>query len=218
MKIYKLGKNISAIIFDMDLTLYSHEEYGRMQIDGLIELLAGRQGKSFEQMSLEIEAYRKNWAQAHDGEKLSLSSVFLAYGITMEENIRWREEAYKPELYLKEDRELVKTLDALSASFALALVTNNAVSIARRTLSLLGVEPYFRVIVGLDTCMVPKPHRAPFLKAAELAGAKSENCVSIGDRYDVDLKIPLELGMSAILVDGVEDVYRLGEILVPCKR
>jgi phosphoglycolate phosphatase/putative hydrolase of the HAD superfamily len=34
----------------------------------------------------------------------------------------------------------------------------------------------------------------------------------VGDRYDIDITLPLELGMGGVLVDGVEDVYRLPEI------
>ncbi|MDR2796887.1 MAG: HAD family hydrolase, partial [Treponema sp.] len=32
---------------------------------------------------------------------------------------------------------------------------------------------------------------------------------SVGDRYDMDIALPLSLGMGGILVDGVEDVYHL---------
>jgi ribonucleotide monophosphatase NagD (HAD superfamily) len=34
-------------------------------------------------------------------------------------------------------------------------------------------------------------------------------CVSVGDRYDMDIAIPLSLGMGGILVAGVADVYQL---------
>jgi phosphoglycolate phosphatase/putative hydrolase of the HAD superfamily len=70
---------------------------------------------------------------------------------------------------------------------------------------------------------VSKPHEAPFRKAVELLGIGAlgseapslplESCVSIGDRYDIDIALPLKLGMGGILVDGVEDVYGLGERL-----
>jgi phosphoglycolate phosphatase/putative hydrolase of the HAD superfamily len=43
----------------------------------------------------------------------------------------------------------------------------------------------------------------------ELLGADIAGCISIGDRYDIDLALPLKLGMGGILVDGVSDVYRL---------
>jgi phosphoglycolate phosphatase/putative hydrolase of the HAD superfamily len=61
--------------------------------------------------------------------------------------------------------------------------------------------------------MLAKPHEKPYLKFAELSGCPPENIVSIGDRYDIDLDIPLKLGMGGILVDGVEDVYRLSAVL-----
>jgi phosphoglycolate phosphatase/putative hydrolase of the HAD superfamily len=65
------------------------------------------------------------------------------------------------------------------------------------------------VVVGLDTCEVSKPHEAPFRKAAELLAVPLAACISVGDRYDIDLALPLELGMGGILVNGAEDVYLL---------
>jgi phosphoglycolate phosphatase/putative hydrolase of the HAD superfamily len=91
----------------------------------------------------------------------------------------------------------------------LAVVTNNPVLIARKTLAVLGVEDCFSAVVGLDTCLVSKPHEAPFLKATALCGASPETCVAVGDRYDIDIALPLKLGMGGVLADGVEDVYRL---------
>ncbi len=68
---------------------------------------------------------------------------------------------------------------------------------------------------GLDTCGVSKPHREPFLLAAEKSGVLAENCLSVGDRYDIDIALPLELGMGGILADGVRDVYKLPGLLLP---
>jgi len=77
----------------------------------------------------------------------------------------------------------------------------------------LGVGECFPILIGMDTCMCAKPHKAPFLKFAELSACPAETCISIGDRYDIDLALPLEIGMGAILVDGVEDVYELAGVL-----
>jgi len=62
--------------------------------------------------------------------------------------------------------------------------------------------------------MKSKPAREPYELAARLVGQPPERCLSIGDRYDVDLALPLELGMGAILVDGVEDLYGLPGLLL----
>ena len=214
MKIYHLPSDIRALIFDMDLTLYTCPQYGRDQVDKLVERLGSIRGLSFEAMNREIEEARKAWAASHDGKKPSLSNLFAAYGIGMEENIRWREEIYEPEKFLKEDKRLAETLKELSGSYILGVVTNNPVLVARKTLGTLGVSEFFPVIVGLDSCMTAKPHKIPFLKYSELSSCPPETCVSIGDRYDVDLDIPLEIGMGAILVDGVQDVYCLPGVLM----
>ena len=214
MKIFRLplrGEK-TACLFDMDCTLYTHEQYARSQIDLPIERLAKIQGKTFEQMNDEISVFRKKWAESHDGKAVSLGNILLSYGISIEEIIRWREELYQPEKYLAEDKKLRSALQRLSGSFSLAVVTNNPVSVAARTFTVLGVHDILDKIVGLDTCRLSKPNEAILNKAAQLCGVENRQCVSIGDRYDIDIALPLELGMGGILVDGVEDVYNLPEI------
>jgi phosphoglycolate phosphatase/putative hydrolase of the HAD superfamily len=214
MKIFTLPaeKTGMALFFDMDCTLYTHDEYAQTQIDLPIQRLARLQGKTFEQMRAEVEQFRENWAAAHNGRKISLGNTLLSFGISIEEIVRWREELYRPEDYLKQDNKLRFTLEKLSRSFSLAVITNNPVSVAVRTFSILGVHDILQKIVGLDTCGLSKPNKAILFKAAEICGVSPEQCISVGDRYDIDIALPLELGMGGILVDGVKDVYELPQI------
>jgi len=201
----------------MDNTLYTHAEYARVQVDVLIERLAQLKGKSFSEMEFEISAYKKKWADEHGGITISLGNTFVAFGIGMDESIRWRNELIHPERYLMHDVRLRITLEKLATNFAIAVVTNNPVLVAEKTLDALGVRDLFRAIVGLDTCGVSKPHAEPFMKAATLCGGPTTNpetCVSVGDRYDIDIALPLELGMGGILVSGVEDIHALPELLL----
>jgi len=213
MKIIKLPSEIRALIFDMDLTLYTNPEYGQYQIDSLIERLGIVRGLSFDEMNKEVEDARKAWELSHGGKKPSLSNIFLTYGISMEENVRWRKEIYEPEKFITDDPRLRETLKELSGTYILGVVTNNPVLVARKTLAALGVQDLLPILVGMDTCMVAKPDDKPFRKFAELSACSPETCVSIGDRYDIDLVPPMEMGMEAILVDGVEDVYELPGVL-----
>jgi phosphoglycolate phosphatase/putative hydrolase of the HAD superfamily len=212
MKVYSLPEGTGAILFDMDGTLYTHDEYLCTQTDLPIMRLAQLQGKSFEQMREEIAGYRKSWAAEHNGQFLSLGNTFLSFGISIGENIKWREELCRPENYLARDEQLRAALLRLASRYALAVVTNNPVSVAARTLSILGVNDILQNIVGLDTYGVSKPHKSVFLKAAELCKTPPLNCVSVGDRYDIDISLPLEIGMGGILVDGVDDVYKLPDL------
>jgi phosphoglycolate phosphatase/putative hydrolase of the HAD superfamily len=197
----------------MDNTLYTNPDYTAFQLESPVRRLAESRNTTFDEMRKKIAEYRKTWAAEHGGVQVSLGNIFRAFGISIEETVRWREELYEPARYLREDPKLRETLKTLAASFSLAVVTNNPVLVARKTLSVLRVEDLFGVLVGLDTCGVSKPHEAPFRKAAELLGVSPERCVSVGDRYDIDIALPLELGMGGILVDGVEDVYDLRKAL-----
>jgi phosphoglycolate phosphatase/putative hydrolase of the HAD superfamily len=209
MKLYRLPGNIRSLIFDMDGTLYTHHAYLQSQIDGVIRRLAQVRGETFEETQAAVEACQKKKALEQGGRKISLGNALEFFGISVAESVRWREELIEPALCLNEDGELQKALGLLVGKRPLALVTNNPVLVARKTLACLGVADFFSVVIGLDTCGVSKPHAEPFRKAAELLGVPPEACVSIGDRYDIDLALPLELGMGGILVDGVEDVYAL---------
>lgn len=214
MTICRMPQTVSALLFDLDNTLYSNQEYLRFQLESPVRRLAEIRNSDFDETRWEIAEYRKTWAVEHGGAQVSLGNVFLAFGVSIEETVRWREELFEPARFLKGDPKLRETLTALAASFSLGVVTNNPVLVARKTLAVLGVEDLFSVLVGLDTCGVSKPHAAPFLKGAELLGASPEACVSIGDRYDIDIALPLELGMGGILVDGVEDVYGLRQFQI----
>ncbi|MDR0722052.1 MAG: HAD family hydrolase [Treponema sp.] len=210
MQLYNIPESLQAFLFDMDGTLYTNPAYMQFQIRSLIERLARLRGSSFEVMHGAITAYQETWAQTHSGQSLSLGNTFVHFGISIAESIRWREELYEPGAYLKADPKLWETLNRLGAAHALVVVTNNPVLVARKTLAALGVGDLFQWIIGLDTCLVSKPHAAPFLKAAALCHVSPSACVSVGDRYEMDIALPLALGMGGILVDGVADVYQLG--------
>ncbi len=212
MTFYELPQKISGIIFDMDSTLYTNKAYERFQYDAVIERLAAVKHFSFDEMKAQIEAYRDDWAKTHGGKKTSLGNAFAAFGVSIAESARWREELYRPEDFLSEDVQLRKSLETLGKSYSLAVVTNNSYVVAQRTLAVLGAESIFHHIIGLDTTGYSKPRAEPFLRAAKEMGLPPEECVSVGDRFDIDLAVPLSLGMGGILVNGAEDVYKLPQV------
>ena len=213
MKIYKIPPQTKAIIFDIDSTLYSHKEYALQQNKIQIHHYGQLEGISDHEALHRIEAIQRNWAEKHNGEILSLGNTFVQLGYPIEESIRWREALLEPADFLVKNHKLVATLEVLSKKYQLACLTNNPVLVGRKTLAAMGVEKFFPLVIGLDTCKVSKPHPAPFLLAVEKLGCKVEHCLSVGDRFNIDIELPLELGMGGILVAGVEDVYKLPQLL-----
>ena len=50
-------------------------------------------------------------------------------------------------------------------------------------------------------------------KACKIGNCTCNQMLSVGDRYDIDLALPLEMGMGAVLTNGAEDVIKLTESL-----
>lgn len=213
MTVYSIPRPLRTIIFDIDGTLYTSAAYVFEQVDAQVRHLAHIRGRPEDEVRKEIFDFRKRWASEHQGRKISLGNTLISFGISIEESIRWRETLLAPENYLKADPKLAEVLNELSREYHLICVTNNPVAAARRTLDVIGVSDLLPDIIGLDTCMKSKPDAEMLHLAAEMTGAVVEECLSVGDRYDIDLALPLQMGMGAILVSGVEEVYSLPEIL-----
>lgn len=213
MQTFNLPKHARCLIFDIDSTLYTCPEYAHEQIDSQIRHFADLRGMTHEEARKLIAEKRKSYAAAHDGKKISLGNLFTTLGISIEESIAWRKTLFDPADYLHRDETLIATLTALQKRYALLCVTNNPVEPAEKTLAALGIQGLIQRTIGLDTCMKSKPAREMLECALRTASVSAEECISIGDRYDIDLALPLEMGMGGILVRGVEEVYALPHLL-----
>lgn len=214
MEIFKLPENLKTIIFDIDSTLYTSPEYAVEQVDCQIRHWAQQQGITARQARNKISEFRKNWSKQHGGKKISLGNTFINFGVSIEDSVEMRRTLLEPSLFLSRDESLIKTIKTLKKKYNVICVTNNPVIPARKTLEAIGVSELIPDIIGLDTCGKSKPALEPFQLACKLTESKPEECLSVGDRYDMDLSLPLEMGMGAILVTDVSDVYKLPELLV----
>lgn len=213
MKIHKIPQTIQTLIFDIDSTLYTNSSYAYEQVDCQVREFAKLKNMTSDEARKLVFDFRKNFAKENDGKKISLGNLLTNFGIPIEQSVQWRNDLMRPEDFLIRDEKLICELQILSKKYKLICVTNNPVKPARKTLEVIGISDFFEHIVGLDTCYKSKPAREPFEKALELTKTTAENAVAIGDRYDLDIELPLRMGMGGIEVSGVEDVYGLNKIL-----
>ena len=213
MKVYRLVSGIQGAILDIDNTLYRDAPYVQAQTDLLVERLAREWGRSWLATASRVEEYRERYAGVHGGARPSLGNTFAALGIEIRTSVAWREELLEPEAHLCRDERLLLALRALGERVVLCAVTNNPTSIGRRTLSALGVAEMFAEVIGLDATYTSKPHPAPFELALERLRLPAGRVVAVGDRYEIDIEVPLVLGMSGVLVESMDDVYALPDLL-----
>lgn len=207
MKTYNIPETVKGIIFDIDGTLYTSEEYVFEQVDVQVRHFAKLKSISVEAARKMVEEYKAKWAETHNGEKISLAKTMAAFGIPVAESILWRKKLIKPEKFLHRDEKLVKTIESLKSKYKIICVTNNPVFTARKTLEAIGISDFFPEIIGLDSTGLSKPHYLPFSMALQKMDVEAKNCVAVGDRFNIDIELPVKMGMGGILVDGVEDVY-----------
>lgn len=219
MKSWNIPQNPKVLIFDIDSTLYTCPEYAHEQIDSQVRHFAEINGMSHQQARNLISDFRKKWALEHDGQKISLGNLLTNFGISIETSIEWRKKLFDPYSFLSRDEQLINSLSLLKEKFYIICVTNNPVEPARKTLDAIGISPLISHIIGLDTLKKSKPAAEIFELALKTATTETNldinfgDCISIGDRFDIDLALPLKLGCGAILVDGVKDVYTLPDFL-----
>ena len=213
MKIYSIPSNLKTIIFDIDSTLYTNQVYAFEQVDCQVREFARERGITADEARQMVADYRKKFAEKNGGKKVSLGNTLLAFGIPIEKSVEWRKNLLEPSDFLKKDENLIETMLELKKSYSLICVTNNPVLPARKTLEALGISEFIPEIIGLDTCYKSKPALEPFKKAIEITGSQAEECLAVGDRFDMDLSIPIELGMGGILVTGVSEIYSLKKVI-----
>lgn len=208
MLIKYLPPRIRALVFDMDGTLYENRAYMEYQESSQIARLAGFKSIGYEESAGMLAARRGDLA-ARGLPPTSMARHFFQMGVPMAEIIRWRVEDIRPAEWLGPDPRLDSTLAILGRSYTLALLTNNPRSVGEAALDVLGVRRHFVIVRGLDDTGESKPSPEPFRALCEALGLPPGECVSIGDRESVDGEPALALGMGALIVSGVSEVYGL---------
>jgi FMN phosphatase YigB (HAD superfamily) len=198
---------LKALVFDIDFTLYRHEEYYNSQGPLMVERYAKEKNLALEKTIVQISQLREKLGS--NGKKASYTLTLETLGISVEVQSRWKNMLFKPENYLLRDENLIATLSELSKNYKIFAFTNNTTLIARKTLSTLGVIDYFDEVWGSEAIGEPKPSIIPYRIIAETYNMPMHSIAAIGDRFNVDLLEPVSNGAVGILVESMDDTYNL---------
>jgi putative hydrolase of the HAD superfamily len=78
---------------------------------------------------------------------------------------------------------------------------------------LIGIEGMFRRVYSIEDSWRPKPDRGVLEEMLREIGCRPEECLFVGDRYDVDLMVPREMGAQVFLSTSVEELLTLEAVV-----
>ena len=114
----------------------------------------------------------------------------------------------------------IEILDYLKPKYNLHIITNGFAEIQGNKMNNSYISHYFKTITNSEMAGVKKPNSLIFDYALDLAQAKKENSIMIGDCIEADVQGALDAGLDAILftesseqvVENIKQVNHLLEL------
>lgn len=203
---------IRGIIFDLDGTLYVSDEFAATIQVATAGYIAALKGIPADQAGQLLAATRSRLRE-ETGWAPTLSAACTALGGTIQGLHSYFQAQLNPETFLTRDERVVDLISRLAQRIPLYLFTNNNRALTDRILHLLGVTGMFRHIITVDDNWKGKPDKGLLDRILADAGLTPSEALFVGDRYDVDLRLPEQRGCPVYLSQSIEQLLRLEEIL-----
>jgi putative hydrolase of the HAD superfamily len=203
---------LRALVFDLDGTLYVNADLGRQINLAACRYVAELRGIDVSEAEALIRETRRGLS-AESGTDTPLSRVCMKLGADLRELHRRFANEVTPERFLSRDERVANLLKALGTKFELFIYTNNNRSISSRVMGLIGVAGLFRQVLTIEDFWEPKPDQAALEHLFRAIGRKPAECLFVGDRYDVDLRLPAAMGSAIFLATNAEELFPLGKLL-----
>lgn len=200
--------HLRAIIFDLDGTLYVNRELGGEIHLSACRTLAEHYGIGLDEAEELFRQTKERLTGALEF-TVSLTRTFEELGVDVPElHRRFCRDIY-PESYLKRDERVVALLERLGREYELYIYTNNNLCLTARIMGLLGIDGMFRRIFSIEDFWRPKPDREILEGMFAEIHRRPEECLFVGDRYDIDLMLPEQMGAQVFLTTTVDDLLAL---------
>ena len=104
----------------------------------------------------------------------------------------------------------IEILEYLYVKYKLHIITNGFKEIQQGKLNNANIDKYFVTVTNSEMVGVKKPNPKIFKHALNMAMAKEENSIMIGDNYEVDILGALNTGLDAIYFNYHDDSFEDG--------
>lgn len=207
-----MQNEMKALVFDLDGTLYVNNDLGMKISSVACRYLADMKGVTHDEADALIRQTKENLSRS-SGFDSTLSHAIMALGGDLRALHNRFAEEIRPQSFLSRDRRVVDLLQTLSENFELYLYTNNNRRLSTAIMDLIGVSGLFRRVFTIEDFWRPKPDRDSLETILNVIDRKPGECLFIGDRYDIDLRLPATMGCAVFLVNSVVELLSLAKLL-----
>lgn len=205
-----MHKNIQHIFFDLDHTLWDFDKNSGLTFEKIFEI--HEVDVSLEKFLNVYEPINFKYWKLYREEKVTkqelrygrLKDTFNEIDISLSDQlIDNLSEDYI--VYLSSFNYVFDStydvLDYLNAKYELHIITNGFEEAQEKKMKASNLRKYFNTVTNSEMVGVKKPNPKIFNFAMDLANAKPEHSVMIGDSLEADIKGAIDVGMQALYFD-----------------
>jgi YjjG family noncanonical pyrimidine nucleotidase len=201
------NKNITDVFFDLDHTLWDFEKNSALAFEKVFKMQDLKVDMN-EFLHFYVPINREYWERYRKDE---ISQKQLRFG-RLKDTFDLIEYAVSDDMidllsveyihYLPKYNHLfegtIEILDYLKPKYNLHIITNGFAEIQGNKLDNSYISHYFKTMTNSEMAGVKKPNQKIFEYALNLAEAKKENSIMIGDCIEADVQGALDAGLDAI--------------------
>lgn len=205
-----MHKNIQHIFFDLDHTLWDFDKNSGLTFEKIFEI--HEVDVSLEKFLNVYEPINFKYWKLYREEKVTkqelrygrLKDTFNEIDISLSDQlIDNLSEDYI--VYLSSFNYVFDStydvLDYLNAKYELHIITNGFEEAQEKKMKASNLRKYFSTVTNSEMVGVKKPNPKIFNFAMDLANAKPDHSVMIGDSLEADIKGAIDVGMQALYFD-----------------
>jgi putative hydrolase of the HAD superfamily len=203
---------IKAIVFDLDGTLYVSERFEQLVQQSASRYAGDLLGVAADEGGQRLIALRQRLTEER-GALQTLAMAIEVLGGTVPELHRRFADELEPRQHIQPDPRVAPLVKGLRQRYTTWLLTNNNRTLTDKILAALGLESAFERVITISDTWRPKPNQSVLDELLGDLGHGPEQVLFVGDRYDIDLRLPAERGCPVLLTTTVDELMALSTLL-----